>query len=215
MEKLRQKINKCRFDNYMFGYATLYFLMVAPPRVFKIKARQLKTQGELANLPTYMIMIIELAVRFAIVLVIAASIEGLIGNTLYEINHIDMFFIAIMAIGSFHSVVFYLIFRLSVHGSHSASLTQLYRFLRNMCYASLSGLIAVIPVLIWKWDHQLPPFDDGLAIQLYSWTSIFFLFVGIVEAKIMKRMPLGTNMLSGETDINKTQKNWETADILP
>ena len=174
MEKLRQKINKCRFDNYMFGYATLYFLMVAPPRVFKIKARQLKTQGELANLPTYMIMIIELAVRFAIVLVIAASIESLIGNTLYEINHIDMFFIAIMAIGSFHSVVFYLIFRLSVHGSHSASLTQ-----------------------------------------LYSWTSILFLLVGMVEAKIMKRMPLGTNMLSGETDINKTQKNWDTADTLP
>lgn len=212
METLRRKISACRFDNYIFGYATLYFFMVAPPRSFKIKARQLKAQGELANLPIYMIMAIELVVRFAIVLVIAASMEGLLGNTLYETNRIDVFFGVILAIGSFHSIAFYLIFSRAVL---SSTLTLLYRLLRNTCYALLSGFIPVVPILMLRWVHQLPPFEGGVAFQCYSWTAAFFLLIGIIEAKIMVRMPLGTKILNPETTTNRTEERWRTADTLP
>lgn len=205
MEKLRQKISSCRFENYIFGYATLYFFMVAPPRAFKIKARQVKTQGELANLPIYVIMTIELAVRFAIVLVMAACVEGLIGNTLYEINRIDVFFVVLMAVGTFHSLAFYLI---CSRVQWRRTLRALfYRLIRNTCYAILSGFTTVVPVLIWKWDHQLPPFDDGLAIQLYSGTVAFFLLLGVIEAKVMDRMPLGTHSINSTSSVNKTPKN--------
>jgi|GEM_PF-821103 hypothetical protein len=207
MEKLRKRISACRFDNYIFGYATLYFFMVAPPRSFKIKARQQKTQGELANLPIYIIMAIELVVRFAIILLIAASIESLIGNTLYETNRIDVFFGVVMAIGTLHSITFYLIFSSAVL---SSTLTFFYRLIRNTCYALLSGFIPVIPVLILKWAHQLPPFEGGIALQLYSWTAAFFLLVGIIEAKIMVRMPLGTHLINSSRNLNNTPKNLHT-----
>lgn len=195
MEKLRQKISACRFDNYIFGYATLYFFMVAPPRSFKIKARQLKTQGELANLSTSMIMAIELVVRFAIVLVMAASIEGLIGNTLYETNRLDVFFGVLMSIGTIHSIAFYVIFS---SAQKSSTLILLYRLIRNSGYALLSGFIPVIPILIVKWVHQRPPFEDGIALQIYSGTALCFLLIGIAEAKIMNRMPLGSTRWNGE-----------------
>lgn len=191
MMYMMQKLQEFRFDSHVLTKIALYLLMIAPPRAFDIKLRQTATQGELARYPTYLIMAIELVVRVAIILILAAGIEVAIGNTLYETHKIDVFFVTLVASGTLHSAAFFLIFKSTQGYQVSASVAALYRVIRNSCYAILTGFFSVLPVLIWNWDHEIPPYNDGLAVQLYTWTVSAFLVLGIIEARMMERTPLG------------------------
>lgn len=191
LKSVSQKVRNSRFENYSPAYALLYLMMIAPPRAFDIKHKESTHNGELASLPTYCVVSIELFVRVACVLILAAGIEMLLGNTLYETHRIDTFFCTVVSAGAIHSGTFYLIFNAGCASDISSSLLLLYRLVRNSCYAILTGFISVVPVFIWRFDHELPPFSDGVAVQAYLCTAGFFLIAGLIEAKFASRLPLG------------------------
>lgn len=193
MNALTRKINEYRFEDHRLVYAALYLLMIAPPRAFDIKSRQHAMQGELALLPTYWVAAVEIMVRFACVLVTAAMLEAAVGNNLYESHRIDIFFGTLIALGAIHSATFYVIYNDAKAKVTSLSQRLTYRIVRNSCYAALTGFITMLPILVWNWDHELPPFNNGYATQCYMWTVVTFLLIGLAEAKFMVRIPLGTN----------------------
>lgn len=58
----------------------------------------------------------------------------------------------------------------------------------------MSGFVSIIPVLIWNWDHELAPYTDGFAFKVYLVTAASMALIGIIEAKVMNRKPLGTEL---------------------
>ncbi len=191
---MKNIVNKVsRFEDHMLTYTLLYLLLLAPPRAFKIKMSEKANQGELASIPTFLVVSIELTLRIISVLVIAACIEGYVGNTFYEMHRIDMFFVTLVTTGIVHTCAYYLIFNANATASIKPTLALLYRLIRNTCYAVLAGFAAMIPVLVWNWDHQLPPYADGLAMDLYIWTATGFFVLGLIEARYMVRTPLGAD----------------------
>lgn len=203
MKALTRTINEYRFDDHRLVYAVLYLLMIAPPRAFDIKSSQHSMQGELALLPTYWVAAIEIMVRFAFVLVTAAMLEAAVGNTFYEAHRVDIFFGTLIALGAIHSATFYVIYNEAKTKATSLAQRLTYRIVRNSCYAALTGFISMLPILVWNWDHELPPFNNGYAAQGYMWTVVTFLLIGLAEAKWMDRNPLGTN----SPNLSNMQKN--------
>ncbi|KXJ62264.1 MAG: hypothetical protein AXW14_00330 [Alteromonas sp. Nap_26] len=192
VQRIIQIAGKAQFDNHALSYSILYLLMVAPPRALEIKHKEKKDDGELARVPTYLVVSLETTLRIASVLIIAACIELLMGNTLYELHRVDTFFVTLVVVGAVHSATYYLVFGLSLTSATMTQLVLLYRVVRNICYSLTVSFISVVPILIWNWDHGLSPFDDGLALSSYLITAVCFLFIGLIEALLMKRMPLGT-----------------------
>ncbi|TPV53679.1 hypothetical protein FJ444_20625 [Aestuariibacter sp. GS-14] len=201
MRNVAKQVTKSRFEDHLLLYVIMYLLLIAPPRAFRIKLSEKANHGELARIPTFMVVSIELVLRIVFVLVLAACIEGFLGNTFYETHRLDVFFVTLVSVGIVHTCAYFLIFNTRATASVKPMLALLYRLIRNTCYAMLTGFAAVIPVLIWNWDHQLPPYTDGLAVQLYIWTSTGFFVLGLVEARYMNRIPLGAEaertMISG------------------
>lgn len=200
LKSVSLKVWHSRFENYSPAYAGLYLLMIAPPRAFDIKHKESARNGELAHLPTYCVVSVELFVRIACVLVMAATIEILLGNTLYETYRIDIFFCTLVAAGAVHSGTFYLTFKASCTTELSPSLLLFYRLVRNSCYAVVAGSISVVPVFILHRDHEIPPFSEGIAFQAYIWTAGIFLVAGLFEAKFASRIPLGGRVVDKATE---------------
>jgi len=192
MRNIMNKIRANRFENHLVTYAILYFLLLAPPRAFQIKINERANGGELAKFPTFFIVAIELVVRVAVVLILAASVEAVMGNTLYETYRMDIFFVALVLVGAAHSAVFFLTFNNKQARQVSHAALFIYRFVRNSGYAVLMGFASIVPVLIWNWDHELAPFKGGSAITIYLLTAGIFFVLGVIEAKIMNRAPLGS-----------------------
>lgn len=191
---MKNIVNKVsRFEDHMLTYTLLYMLLLAPPRAFKIKMSEKANKGELASMPTFLVVSIELTLRIISVLVFAACIEGFVGNTLYEVHRMDMFFVTLVTTGVVHTFAYFLIFNANATATIKPTLALLYRLIRNTCYSVLAGFAAMIPVLVWNWDHQLPPYADGVAINLYIWATTVFFALGLIEARYMNRTPLGAD----------------------
>lgn len=192
MTSVIKQMKTSRFDNHALVYTVLYWSMLAPPRAHDIKRSEKAKEGELAQFPTFFVAAIEWVVRVSFLLILAAGIEGLVGNAFYETHRLDIFFVTLVATGSVHSAMFYLIFNADGERPKKPIFTILYRMVRNTGYAALCGFMAVVPVVIYRWDNELAPYSDGLAIQAYAGTALVFLVIGVIEAITMKRMPLGT-----------------------
>ena len=173
-----------------FTFAIFYLLLIAPPRAFDIKHNQVRMKGELANLPTFMIAAIELVVRVAIILLLATGIESQFGDDNYETYRLDIFFSVVVVLGSLHSVSYYLAFAWMAERFTSKTTNKFYRLARNTCYSALPGFAAIIPVLILRWDQELPPYNDGFALQLYLWTTAAMFVIGVIESLFVPHKPI-------------------------
>jgi len=174
-----------------FFYLLGYVLLITPPRAIDLTATERAHQGELSKQPLFIVMIIELFIRIALVLIVAVSIESLITKTTYETYILDVVFGMIVILGACHSLFYYLLLgylRVSI-GFKIA--IRLYRLARNLCYAAIPGLIVVIPLLVWRWKQNQLPFEDGVVYEIYLFTTLLMVMAGVVEALIMKRKPLG------------------------
>lgn len=195
LKSVSQKVCHSRFERYSPAYAALYLMMIAPPRAFDIKHKETTHDGELARMPIYCVVSVELIVRVACVLLVAATTEMLLGNTLYETHRIDVFFCTLVAAGTIHSGAFYLIFNTRCSTELPASILLLYRLIRNSCYAVMAGFISVVPVFIQHSDHEIPPFSDGIAVNAYMWTAAVLFVAGFIEARLASRLPLGGRVI--------------------
>ncbi|MEC8230874.1 MAG: hypothetical protein VX061_05490 [Pseudomonadota bacterium] len=204
MRNIMESIRAYRFDNHFLTYTVLYFLLLAPPRAFQIKINEHANGGELAKFPTYFVVAVELIVRIAVVLILAALVESSMGNTLYETYRIDVFFVSLVVVGTVHSTTFYMVFNNQPAHQVNQLTLFLYRCVRNCGYAILSGFISIIPVLIWNWDHELAPYSDGFALKVFFVTTVSMALIGIIEAKVMNRKPLGTELKHAVFSVQST-----------
>jgi len=136
-------------------------------------------------------MVIELFIRIALVLMVAVSLESLMTKTIYETYMLDVVFSMIVILGACHSLFYYLLLgylRVSI-GLNIA--IRLYRLMRNLCYAAIPGLIAVVPLLVWRWKQGKLPFEDGVVYEVYLFTTLLMVVAGVIEALVVKRKPLG------------------------
>ncbi len=172
---------------YLLGYV----LLIAPPRAIDLTAAERAHQGELSKQPLFVVMSIELLIRIALVLLVAVSLESLLTKTIYETYLLDVVFSMIVILGACHSLFYYLLLgylRVSI-GLNIA--LRLYRLMRNLCYAAIPGMVAVVPLLVWKWKQGEAPFDDGVVFDAYLFTTLLMVVAGVIEALVMKRKPLG------------------------
>lgn len=169
----------------------LYIFIISPPNAIDLTESQRAKQGELSRQPLFIVMMVELLIRAALVLIVATSIEIVIGNHIYEFYKLDIVFGILVFLGFFHALFYFVILgylRLKI-GNHMAM--RIYRLLRNVCYAALPGFATVIPILIWKLKTGELPFEDGMVYTVYFTTTIIMIAIGTLEALLMKRKPLG------------------------
>lgn len=205
MRNIMNKIRANRFENHLVTYAILYFLLLAPPRAFQIKINERANGGELAKFPTFFIVAIELIVRVAIVLIFAAGVEAVGGNTFYETYRLDVFFVSLVVVGTLHSATFYLTFNGKPLDKISHHALFAYRLVRNSGYAQLLGFVSIVPVLVWHWDREIAPYADGEAMKIYFLTTCAFLVLGAIEAKVINRIPLGSETKQAAVPVGSAQ----------
>jgi len=173
--------------SYLFGYV----LLIAPPRAIDLTATERAHQGELAKLPLFFVMIIELLIRIALVLLVAVALESLVTKIVYETYMLDTVFGMIVVLGACHSLFYYLLLGYLRDSIGLNIAMRVYRLMRNLCYAAIPGLIVVVPLLIWRWKQDEQPFNDGLIFEVYLFTTLLMLVAGVIEALVMRRKPLG------------------------
>jgi hypothetical protein len=172
---------------YTFGY----LLLITPPRAIDLTVSQRTSSGELARQPLWVVMLIELLIRVALILLVAVGLESVFGDVAYETYRIDTLFIIIVMQGAFHSLFYYCLLGYLRDTIGLRLAMRIYRLMRNLCYAVIPGFLAVVPLLIWNWKQDHLPFEDGLVFQLYSGATLLMIVLGVIEAMVMKRKPLG------------------------
>jgi len=175
----------------LFLYLLGYVLLISPPRSIDLTFNERARRGELSKQPLFIVMMIEFLIRSALLLILAVSIESLMTKMVYETYKLDVVFSAMVLLGAFHALSYYLLLGL-LRASIGLDLSiRLYRLFRNLCYAAIPGLFTVMPLLVWKWKQQQIPFEDGLVFFVYLITTLVMAVLGIIEAMLMNRKPLG------------------------
>jgi hypothetical protein len=168
-----------------------YVLLITPPRAIDLTVSQRMHRGELDRQPLFVVMLVELLIRIALILLVAVGLESIFGDTAYETYRIDTMFIIIVILGACHSLFYYFLLGYLRETIGLRLAMRIYRLMRNLCYAAIPGFLAVVPLLIWKWKQDHLPFEDALVFQVYYLTTLLMIAFGVVEALLMKRKPLG------------------------
>lgn len=174
-----------------------YFLFFGPPRALDLQRSENAKGGELSGLPTWAVLGIEAMVRGGSLLVFAVSIEALLGSYWYSHFMLDLVMGVVILVGLGHMLAYYLIF--SVFEKRLGRLTgRVYRFARNICYAFLPGLAVIDAMLLWQALRPLELIPvNSLGVGYWISTAVL-LAIGLLEAAIVKRQPLGLDKtLSG------------------
>ncbi|MFT7129352.1 MAG: hypothetical protein ACI89U_001468 [Gammaproteobacteria bacterium] len=178
-----------RFNSFL--HLLGYVLLIAPPRAIDLTVSERTRQGELSRQPLSIVMLVELLIRVAFILFLAVGLESIMGEIFYETYRLDVVFSIVAGLGACHSFV-YLLFLGYLRKSIGKKVSlRIYRLLRNFCYASLPGMLVVLPLLVWKWRQDQLPFEDDLVLKVYFITTALMAAAGAIEALIMKRKPLG------------------------
>jgi len=180
-----------RFNSFL--HLLGYVLLIAPPRAIDLTVAERTRQGELSKQPLSIVMLVELLIRVALLLILAVALESIMGEIFYETYRLDIVFSIVAGFGACHSFIYFFFLGYLRHSLGTQRSMRIYRLLRNFCYASLPGMIAVLPILVWKWkwEQEQFPFEDDLVFSVYCSTTFLMIAVGAVEALIMKRKPLG------------------------
>ncbi len=112
-------------------------------------------------------------------------------ETVYETYRLDVVFSMIVILGACHSLFYYLLLGYLCIPIGLDMAMRIYRLMRNLCYAAIPGLVTVLPLLAWRWRLEQPPFEDGVVFQVYLVTTLLMVVVGVIEALVMRRKPLG------------------------
>ena len=139
-------------------------------------------------------MMVELLIRIALILLVAVSLESIVGDTVYETYWIDIMFSIIVIMGTCHSLFYFLLLGYLREYIGMKLAMRIYRLMRNLCYAVIPGFLALLPLLLWKWKQNQLPFEDGLVLLVYFLTTLLMIPFGVVEAMLRKRKPLGLDV---------------------
>ena len=175
------------FSNTLFILG--YILLVGPPRAIAIRENADRYNDELQGKPVRVVMLFEFILRAGIFLVIAASIESLLGDYLFERYQIDFFLLSLIIAGVIHTLTYY--FGYCYLESQNPSVYRIYRLGRNFAYAIVPAFVAAGLVLIWQDFNHIELFSDDWVENTFIVTWALFILMGLLEALLMKRIPTG------------------------
>ena len=175
------------FSNTLFILG--YILLVGPPRAIAIRENADRYNDELQGKPVRVVMLFEFMLRAGIFLVIAASIESLLGDYLFERYQIDFFLLSLIIAGVIHTLTYY--FGYCYLESQNPSVYRIYRLGRNFAYAIVPAFVAAGLVLIWQDFNHIELFSDDWVENTFIVTWSLFILMGLMEALLMKRIPTG------------------------
>lgn len=190
MTRIEEKVLRFVGLFHAFGYV----LLITPPRAIDLTVSQRTQKGELAKQPLFVVMMVELLIRIALILLVAVSLESIVGDTVYETYWIDIMFSIIVIMGTCHSLFYFLLLGYLREYIGMKLAMRIYRLMRNLCYAVIPGFLALLPLLLWKWKQNQLPFEDGLVLLVYFLTTLLMIAFGVVEAMLRKRKPLGLDV---------------------
>jgi hypothetical protein len=165
-----------------------YLFFISPPKALDI-VKNHSAEGELKNVPVWMVVLLEGLIRIGLLLITATfSQEFLLGKEYYERMQLDYCLAVIVCVGIIHFSIYYL---LVVCCISRPSFLRLYRLLRNLGYASLTGLPFFALGQLAISESWLNLRLEEYLLQVSIMTSVVFALVGAIEAIVSRRMPLG------------------------
>lgn len=175
---------------YFLGYP----LLISPSHVLDLKLQQVRSGGELASLPISLILLFEFAIRVGMLLVVAVVVDQLFGNHKYELFMGDTALLALLVSGTAHTLAYYLLL-VRCKRSNRRICYRVYRLVRNLCFALLPGMAAVVLMLVYlhsKGDTKLlnPPLE-----LVYISVTAFMALIGVIEFLVSKRQPVGLDRI--------------------
>lgn len=169
-----------------------YVFLISPPRALELKRHAKRHAGELANVPVIIIVLTDLLVRVSCLAIFAWGFESLIGDNLYESYRFDLVFLAIVLLGAGHSAVYY--FLLALGSKWFGFRAKAYRLFRNLFYSPLPTLALIIPVVIFEKFRGLEAYGSAVWQDYAPYVLGITLLVGVVEAGLGRRLPLGIDV---------------------
>ena len=168
-----------------------YLFFISPPKALEIIKNQ-PNDGELKNLPVWVVVLLEGLIRISLLLVISTTIQEYIsGKEMYEVMHLDDCFTLIACVGLFHFAIYYLLVVCCSKNTKFHKMLGIYRLLRNLGYAALSSIPFYVLgnlAIAEKWvDISL----TGYLVPATLAITALFLLAGVIEALVRRRVPLG------------------------
>ena len=172
-------------------YILAYVSFIAPPRASQILRHHRVHHGELEKLPVGAVLLIETTLRSMMLIAIAVGLEWIIGKGLYEILLLDSALGVVLLGGVLHAFAYYVFLLRSMFGEKYSE--RLYRLARNLCFALLPGLAILFLVNLYVLYVFAASTIDVPLVELYLAIAVFFGVVGLIEACVVKRPPLGVD----------------------
>lgn len=172
-------------------YILAYVSFIAPPRANQILRYHKTHNGELKRLQVGVVLLIETTLRSMMLISIAVVLEWLLGKVLYETLLLDSALGVVLVGGVLHAFAYYGFFLRSMFSEKNSE--RLYRFARNLCFALLPGLAILFFVNLYVLNFSKPNAVELPLVEWYSVITTFFGVIGVIEASVVKRAPLGVD----------------------
>lgn len=147
-----------------------YFLFISRPQARNIYLRAQEAPSEISGLPLWMIYVLEFIIRMGIFIFIAASIETLLTDRLFEKYKVDYLFGAIFLLNTLQSVSCAVYF-----DCEPKSRLKQFHYMHNFFYCIFACYLPV-PILIRL--HELSPHSlstESLKLICATIISVFSL----------------------------------------
>jgi len=173
-----------------------YCFFISPPKALDIIRNQPK-DGELKNLPVWVVVVLEGFIRIGLLLVISTSLqEYVLGKDVYEAMKLDDCFTLIVLVGLFHFTIYYLLAVCCAKVTLRRRMLGLYRLLRNLGYASLSGLPFYALGNLAISERWVEASLSEYILPITLGVCAIFAVAGLVEGLARRRAPLGLDQSS-------------------
>ena len=179
-------VNSIRSMLYVLGYV----LFVGPPRTLDIYNQETLGEGELSGKPLWFVGLVELFVRLGMLLCAVVLAETVLTAPIYDRLRFDIAAGIVALVGVAHTSIYYVVLVVLLPQKGKRML-RVYRLLRNCCYAFLPGLVTLTTMRVWElFDKSFQP--SGIEfVYAYLVTTMALFVIGIVEAYMIERRPLG------------------------
>jgi len=180
-------------------YYSGYPLLISPSQALDIKLAQVQTNGELARVPVYLILALESSIRLSLLLILAVTVDYLVGNLLYEMFRGDTALLVLIVSGAVHISAYYLLL-VRCKRQHRTTCFRIYRLVRNLCYAPVPGIAAAGVYLMFEYLDGNQNLEDVYVLPVYLGVTVVMAILGVLEFFISKRLPVGLDTVIVESE---------------
>lgn len=168
-----------------------YLLMLGPPRALQIHADAQEQGGELDGMPVWLVYAAELVMRTGVFLVISWGLQEALSHEIFRRFQVFFLIVAVFVSGFVHTAVHLYCFGMMWGVWSKIVVGRVYRTGRNLSYSIIPAFPAAGAVLVWQDHNQIALFQGDLVENTFFATWVIMALLGVAEALLVKRKPLG------------------------